>query len=399
MILNIQQVGYYRVDYDTALWQAIISQLNENHEEIHSINRAILQEEIALAWTEFNRVTVAHILEILNYFDKEFDSITWSKAYDNLNRLNERLFGTYAYDTFLEFVVRITENQINETGYNGFDGEDPERTSLRSFIKPWNCWANYEKCSVQDHAEFLKYYIDGNQLAVFDYCNAIKLVNKTMFDDILNNVLTNSVFANRILFLANLGCSPVAENLQNLLNSILNVLNTLTRPERAQIIANTYTKSSIALEITLDFLDQNAAALYDIMGEFIEQLLMSMPSYINGQKNTAKYQSILTKFHGFGLISNENLNKATDSVASNNAWITQNYKNILDYFGLEEITDPPTTTPNTTPIASTPSQTSTAASDEPTTLAPTTTTQGASSIMVSMFIMFFCVIISFIFTK
>ena len=38
IILNHQQVGYYRVDYSTKIWQAIIEQLKEDFTVIHPIN-------------------------------------------------------------------------------------------------------------------------------------------------------------------------------------------------------------------------------------------------------------------------------------------------------------------------------------------------------------------------
>ncbi len=42
IILNNQQLGYYRADYSTELWREIISQLRSDHEVIHKINRAVL---------------------------------------------------------------------------------------------------------------------------------------------------------------------------------------------------------------------------------------------------------------------------------------------------------------------------------------------------------------------
>ena len=40
VIFNVQETGYYKVNYDNQNWQLIISQLNSEHMAIHAINRA-----------------------------------------------------------------------------------------------------------------------------------------------------------------------------------------------------------------------------------------------------------------------------------------------------------------------------------------------------------------------
>ena len=50
VIFNIQETGYYRVNYDKQNWELIIKQLNEDHTKIHVINRAqIIDDAINLA--------------------------------------------------------------------------------------------------------------------------------------------------------------------------------------------------------------------------------------------------------------------------------------------------------------------------------------------------------------
>ena len=50
VIFNVQETGYYRVNYDKQNWELIIKQLNEDHTKIHVINRAqIIDDAINLA--------------------------------------------------------------------------------------------------------------------------------------------------------------------------------------------------------------------------------------------------------------------------------------------------------------------------------------------------------------
>lgn len=50
VIFNLQETGYYRVNYDDDNWKLLILQLNTNHEAIHVINRAqIIDDALNLA--------------------------------------------------------------------------------------------------------------------------------------------------------------------------------------------------------------------------------------------------------------------------------------------------------------------------------------------------------------
>lgn len=50
VIFNVQETGYYRVNYDAENWNLIIQQLKDNHESIHVINRAqIIDDVLSLA--------------------------------------------------------------------------------------------------------------------------------------------------------------------------------------------------------------------------------------------------------------------------------------------------------------------------------------------------------------
>lgn len=40
IILNVQQTGYYRVNYDDGIWSAISNGLHNSHSDIHVLNRA-----------------------------------------------------------------------------------------------------------------------------------------------------------------------------------------------------------------------------------------------------------------------------------------------------------------------------------------------------------------------
>lgn len=262
IILNMQQVGYYRVDYDTTIWRAIIQQLTENHNAIHPINRAVLQDEIYLSLTDssLHRVNVSDCMDILSYFDGETEPIAWTKANALITLLNSRLFGTTRYIDFLAFLRDITTPHLSAIGFEAIDYEPSVTTSLRSSTKSWNCLALNEACLQNEHAKFLQFYNTGSS-ASFDYCHALKVLYGETYQTIVNGVATNASYPSRTNYLTYLGCSLVQENLVRFLQIAIDSSNILTATERQNIFVNTMGRSPWALETTIEFIDQNYVAI------------------------------------------------------------------------------------------------------------------------------------------
>lgn len=262
IILNIQQVGYYRVDYDSDIWQAIIQQLIENHGVINAINRAVLQDEVYLAFTDasLNRVTAYDSINILSYLGREDEPIAWTKATALLNLLNNRLSGTPIYRSFLEFLQNITLPHLTVIGYEAIDYEPSVRTSLRSSTRSWNCLALNENCLNNEQQKLLQFYTNGTS-ASFDYCDALRNVDDEIYSAIVSAVATNSSYPTRTNYLNNLGCALERENLKRFLEITLDSSNILSANERQNAFTNTVGRSVVAWETTIEFIDENYAAI------------------------------------------------------------------------------------------------------------------------------------------
>lgn len=67
VVFNLQETGYYRVNYDQANWLALSQQLASNHSVIHLVNRAqLLDDSLNLAragktWVPFASVLTSII--------------------------------------------------------------------------------------------------------------------------------------------------------------------------------------------------------------------------------------------------------------------------------------------------------------------------------------------------
>lgn len=100
IILNKQETGFYRVNYDENNWMNIIEALRSDElESIHRINRAqLIDDSFNLARAgELNYDTP---LNLIQYLSKEKDFIPWDSANAALNYLNIMLTGNPIYGKF-----------------------------------------------------------------------------------------------------------------------------------------------------------------------------------------------------------------------------------------------------------------------------------------------------------
>lgn len=86
----MQILGFYRVNYDEENWNALISQLHDDCNEIHVLNRAQLIDDafnLALA----NRMDYAQVLKLSEYLINENDPVPWYSVQNGFSYLMNRM--------------------------------------------------------------------------------------------------------------------------------------------------------------------------------------------------------------------------------------------------------------------------------------------------------------------
>lgn len=93
VLCNVQETGYYRVNYDAESWGKIIDLLNsEEFETIHVLNRAqIIDDLLNLARAGY--VSYETALAATNYLTRESNYIPWKSLFTGLEYVSRRLLG------------------------------------------------------------------------------------------------------------------------------------------------------------------------------------------------------------------------------------------------------------------------------------------------------------------
>ena len=96
LIVNVQQTGFYRVNYDQQNWDLISAALLSDHQTFHRINRAQIMDD-ALNLARAGILDYPTALKVTEYLTEETDFIPWSSAISGFLYLEDMLKRTSGF--------------------------------------------------------------------------------------------------------------------------------------------------------------------------------------------------------------------------------------------------------------------------------------------------------------
>ncbi|KMQ91241.1 aminopeptidase n [Lasius niger] len=118
ILVNKDQTGYYRVNYDPGNWKLLATYLREDYyKNISDTNRAqLIDDALNLARTGYLKYDAS--LRIIQYLSKETDYIPWYAAVRAFNYIDNLLQGSENLDKYHAYVARKIEAFAEEVKYN-----------------------------------------------------------------------------------------------------------------------------------------------------------------------------------------------------------------------------------------------------------------------------------------
>lgn len=146
-ILNIQQSGYYRVNYDTISWNRLINALKStDHTLIHVTNRAqIIDDLLNLARADW--ITYGLALNGTTYLLKEQDYIPWKAFFTGMNFLLQRYQGNDGENLLKKYIRLLAANRFEKLDFEDNNDEEFHMDQLnKDLILSWMCKLNHTEC-------------------------------------------------------------------------------------------------------------------------------------------------------------------------------------------------------------------------------------------------------------
>ncbi|ESP00395.1 hypothetical protein LOTGIDRAFT_140794 [Lottia gigantea] len=178
IILNLQQHGFYRVNYEESNWRALINQLKTDHTVISNINKAqIINDAANNAKAGLLDPLIA--LETLEYLVDETDYLPWRAFSREMNYVESMLLRTELYSSFsvsyifffclLHAVLATTEHT----------GTGPDTIFAVTTLASYACNHDVSECVDNATSLFNEWMTSGTDntnpnLRNIFYCTAVK---------------------------------------------------------------------------------------------------------------------------------------------------------------------------------------------------------------------------------
>ncbi|XP_071559311.1 aminopeptidase N-like isoform X2 [Temnothorax nylanderi] len=178
-IFNIQQTGYYRVNYNNENWLKIARYLkSENYKKIHVLNRAqIIDDAFHLMIT--NNLKSDIFWDLANYLSQETDYIAWYPMFKAMEYISY-LFPFSENKQLKIKVLNQLRPVLRKIGYEEYSEDNDFTKCLRQEAAKWACVLGDPKCKTEAVTK-LKWHLEkpknNKLLPSWTYCNGLAVAD------------------------------------------------------------------------------------------------------------------------------------------------------------------------------------------------------------------------------
>lgn len=386
IIANIQQTGYYRVNYDAGLWNANINQLTSatGFQSIHLFNRAQLIDD-SFHFARAGLLNFSTPLRVMDYLHYETDYIPWAPMNRANTLLNRWLGGTNVYPAYLNFMSKNVDSLYNRLTANIIDSEPRVDRYARIVAINIACQSQHTSCLDDTSERVARVVYNGDiiqpDLVSSVYCNGLRTANATVYTAIRYKMLMSTTTTERTTLQSALGCSQSSALLISHLETALVPGIALTSTEKNRILLSPLNYGENSIRTMINFARTNGQEISSL--GLINTMCANIANRIHTQELYNEFSTLLDSLRALNLLTATQGSTYLNTATTLLNWQTENLASIADWFNVDEIT---TAAPTEAPIVTT-----------PTTQEPVTpTTQGAGNIAVSAIILTSSVLIKFL---
>ncbi|XP_073943314.1 membrane alanyl aminopeptidase-like isoform X2 [Choristoneura fumiferana] len=165
LIFNVQETGFYRVNYDERAWKKIANVLKGNQREVlHHLNRAKIVNDL-FAFANAGVVKFELLYEVLEFLSEETNFSVWNAAIRGLNNLRKSKLGTPGQKEVEARAITLMEGIITKLGYEVRNTDDFDTLRNRMQVLVFACKLGHQGCIDNAIALFKNFRGNGTEIS------------------------------------------------------------------------------------------------------------------------------------------------------------------------------------------------------------------------------------------
>lgn len=339
VIFNVQQTGFYRVNYDKKNWKLLAETLNKDHTSIHVINRAQILDD-ALELAKVGKLDYQTALSLTGYLSKETEYIPWYSALHGLSHIKDMLKRTSAYGEFKSYMLKLLEPIYQKLGFDGKMDDEHLDILLRKKIVSWACSMGHEDCVNKVTGTFTNWMgmtdpdaeeknpIDVNLKSV-TYCNAIAEGGEKEWDFAWERYENSNVGSEKANILYALGCTEQVWLLNRYLNMSLTSGSGVRRQDGSKVIGSV-ARNTVGRYLAFNFLRDKWELIKSYFAGFsaIGRTVKAISKSFNTGFDLAELKAFQKAREGDLGTSDRAVKQSIEAGLVNVQWMEDNYETV-----------------------------------------------------------------------
>uniref|UniRef100_A0A1B0D9N5 ERAP1-like C-terminal domain-containing protein n=1 Tax=Phlebotomus papatasi TaxID=29031 RepID=A0A1B0D9N5_PHLPP len=339
VLFNVQQSGFYRVNYDTQNWKMLADELHKGFPyTIGTLNRAQLIDDVFnLAYSDVVPFTL--VMDIIKYVRYESEYAVWVAANRHLLNMARKLEGP-TYELFFgRFLQHLTEEIFDRMDVfpHSMGRDSPRTTFLRPLIVDLACQAGSGKCLTATRIQVTAEALTTNcvvpmERASLYYCHGLKNADAKTVQYFWNKLHTMTSDQERAQLTYALTCYHDPDVVYSILRKLADPPTDIafTNMERHQMFVTALRNGH--LKVIMKFLKNDHENINKTFtfNTRMEYSLKEIAMYIQ-EEDVEEFESVLQMLLDLKYVSENLVKRIRTDIEYHLAWIRDNKSQIEDW--------------------------------------------------------------------
>jgi len=342
VIANVQQTGFYRVNYDAQNWDMLSALLKADHLSIHRMNRAqIVDDALNLARAGMLEYDMA--LKTTEYLTSETDYIPWKSALTAFVYLEDMMKRTAGFGDLKTYLIATLQPLYERLGFEEQEDDSFLDEKLRIKMFELLCRLDQKECN-----DYSLYLLDEwmklsnpdisnpipTSLQTSVLCAGVKKGDVSHWDFLWQRYMNSNNANEKVNIMNALACSQDIWVLERYLEMALNESSGVRKQDGYRVIAGV-SKNIIGRYVAWNWIRSSWAELsayYDTaISSSVGRIITAVASDFNTRFELDELQTFIADHEEELGSARRTANQMVEGAKANIAWMDQHYQTIVDW--------------------------------------------------------------------
>lgn len=340
-LLNINQTGYYIINYDEENWK----RLSRKFMDLPPIIRTqLIIDSMNLARANLLDYGIPlKLISTIGHLDRDITYVPLYVGFHNLEFLYDILANTPAFGNFDRFVQSTFRYAYDKVGFNETSWDNYLTQMIRIKVLEWACKSPDSKC-VNEARHYFRNLMNNNinvspNVRLIAYCAAIREGGEAEWNFALRRYETTNLLSEKNILLKALGCSSKRWVLAKYLSMII-TNNTTIRKQDGDVAFIAVAKNIIGNQLAFEFLRNNWNDIANYFGGTFERvgaMIKSLAPLLNSRQQLEQLKQFKDEVKNNLGANGGAFDQCIEIVKHNVEWMRRSYKSVEIWLETSEL--------------------------------------------------------------